>query len=269
MPATVSRSSSRRGDTSRCAHPERLREAPRQPLAEAGQRALTPGLPGHGGHPDVIDAARHDPLERLKVVVHVHGEPVRGHAARDPHADRGDLRVGRPHARERRVAHLGRDALVAERGHDRTLHRVHEVGHPLHGHDRVGHELSGAVVGHAPAAVRVADLDALGAVPVLAHRQVARARCACPSCTRAGARARAGGPEARRPGGAREASPAARFPPGREPSRAAPPRVQPRDEGYSPVQWIETSASGPPASAGGCAGRGCGPPSSPSRCSTV
>ena len=136
------------------------------------ERAVAAGLARHRGHPDVVDAARHDPLERLKVVVHVHREPVRGHAARHPHADRRDLRVARPHARERRLAHLGRNALVGERGHDRALHRVHEVGHPLHGHDRVGHELPGTVVGHTPAAVRVAHLDAAVAVPVLAHRQV-------------------------------------------------------------------------------------------------
>ena len=29
----------------------------------------------------VVDPARHDPLERLKVVVHVHGEPVGRYAA--------------------------------------------------------------------------------------------------------------------------------------------------------------------------------------------
>ena len=91
-----------------------------------------------------------------------------------------------------------------ERGDDRALHRVHEVGHPLDRHDRVGHELAGAVVGHAAAAVRVADLDALGAVPVLAHRQVARLGAPALACTRAGARAPAAGPEARPPGAAAE-----------------------------------------------------------------
>ena len=29
----------------------------------------------------MVDAAGHDPLERLEVVVHVHGQPMRGHAA--------------------------------------------------------------------------------------------------------------------------------------------------------------------------------------------
>ena len=35
-------------------------------------------------------------------------------------------------------------------------------GHALDGHDRVGHQLAGPVVGHAPAAVGLHDLDALG-----------------------------------------------------------------------------------------------------------
>ena len=42
------------------------------------------------------------------------------------------------------------------------------------GHDRVGHQLAGPVVGHAPAAVAVLHGDALEPVPVLAHRQVGR-----------------------------------------------------------------------------------------------
>ena len=54
----------------------------------------------------------------------------------------------------------------------RPLERPHEPGHAVDRHDRVGHELAGAVVGHAPAAVGVLDADALEPVPVLAHGQV-------------------------------------------------------------------------------------------------
>ena len=122
----------------------------------------------------MVDPARHDPFERLKVVVHVHGQPVGRHAGGHPHPDRGDLRVARPHAGEGRVARLGGDALVGQRRHDGALHRVDEVGDPIDLHDRIGHQLAGAVVGHPPAAVGVTHVDPLRAVPVLAHRQVAR-----------------------------------------------------------------------------------------------
>ena len=65
-------------------------------------------------------------------------------------------------------------ALLAQCGHDRPLHHAYEVPHAPDGHDRVGHQLAGPVVGHAPAAVAVLDLDPLEPVPLLAHRQVGR-----------------------------------------------------------------------------------------------
>ena len=68
------------------------------------------------------------------------------------------------------------DAVVGERGDHRrapclptkagTLIPEPEV------HDRIGDELSGAVVGEPAAAVGVDDLDPLHPVPVLAHRQL-------------------------------------------------------------------------------------------------
>src|SRR5204863_198396 len=93
-------------------------------------------------------------------------------------ADRGDLAVVDPHAGEVRAllgAHARRYALVGERGEQRALHGAHELDDVVGVHDRVADELAGAVVGDAPAAVDVDDVDALGAVPVFAHRQLALA----------------------------------------------------------------------------------------------
>src|SRR5689334_14990932 len=75
-----------------------LAEARDHRLAEVGQAPGPAGLLADRAHLPALHTAGHDPLERLKVVVHVHGEPVRGHAARHVHADRADLAPGRPDA---------------------------------------------------------------------------------------------------------------------------------------------------------------------------
>ena len=63
---------------------------------------------------------------------------------------------------------------VGERGDDRALHRSHVGDDVVDAHDRVADELARTVVGHAPAAVGVDDVDALAEVPGLTHRQLAR-----------------------------------------------------------------------------------------------
>ena len=74
-------------------------------------------------------------------------------------------------------------------------------------HDRIADELAGAVIGDPPAAVGGDHVDALGAVEVLAERQVRRRRSAARACTRAGARAAAACRAARRPGAGRGHAP--------------------------------------------------------------
>ena len=88
-----------------------------------------------------------------------------------------DRRLARsPNAGEA-LEDLGRDPEVAERRDHRLLERsdVREdvAVHRAEVEDRIGDELPGPVVGDLPAAVRLGDLDALHAVPVLAHRQMA------------------------------------------------------------------------------------------------
>ena len=76
------------------------------------------GLLVERGHPHVLDPARHDPLERLEVVVDVDREAVRRHAALHVDADRADLAVVDPDAGQA-VADLRLDPLVGERGDQR------------------------------------------------------------------------------------------------------------------------------------------------------
>src|SRR5215208_3998010 len=71
--------------------PQRLRHPVRDPLAVAAHDARAPALLEDRGHPHAVEAARNDPLERLQVAVDVHGQSVRGHAARDVDPDRADL----------------------------------------------------------------------------------------------------------------------------------------------------------------------------------
>jgi hypothetical protein len=98
------------------------------------------------------------------------------HAARDVQADRGDLALADPDAGERApLARVRLDPLGRQRGDDRLLDRADEGGDVADPHDRVADELPGAVVGEAAAAVALDDVDALRAIPVLAHRQVAGA----------------------------------------------------------------------------------------------
>ena len=70
------------------------------------------------------------------------------------------------------VAHARGNALVVQRGDHGRLQAVDVGGHVAHLHDRVAHQLAGAVVGQPAAAVGALDVDALAEVPGLAHRQV-------------------------------------------------------------------------------------------------
>ncbi len=131
-------------------------------------------------------------------------------AARDVHAERGDLAILDPHAGVVGAVVRSRardDADLAERGDDRVLHRAQVRDDVGDGHDRVAHQLAGAVVGDAPAAVGVDHVDAFGAVEVLAERQTRRRRSAVRACTRAGARAAAACRGSRRTGAGRGVSP--------------------------------------------------------------
>ncbi len=141
-----------------------------------------------GRHAAVLDAAGNDPLERLQVVVHVDREAVRRHAAAHVHADRGDLaRLVRPHPGQA-VDRPGLDAHVGERGDDRCLHAAHVLVHVVavgpQAHDRIADQLPGAVIGDPAAPVGLGDVDALGAVPLLAHRQLARLHASPPRVDR-------------------------------------------------------------------------------------
>src|SRR4051794_30475633 len=69
----------------------------------------------------VLDAARHDPFERLEVVGDVDGEAVCGHSTADVDADRTDLALlARPDAGQA-LARRRLDAMAAERGDERVL----------------------------------------------------------------------------------------------------------------------------------------------------
>src|SRR4029079_18396643 len=142
---------------------KRLAQAPDDRVTERVHVTVAGGLRADRAHLRALHPAGHDPLEGLKVVVHVHREAVRGHALGYVNADRGDLALGRPDSRAA-LAQLGLHALVGEGGDQRVLQRGHVLVHALDPHDRIAHELPGAVVGHRAAAIGVADGDALGEV---------------------------------------------------------------------------------------------------------
>ena len=171
---------SRSGVTSRWRWPNASAKRCAHALAEAGE-VVGGTLLRDRGHRDRRQPAGDHPRERRQVVGDVDREAVRGHPAREVHADRGDLAVLDPHAGV--VAALGLprarlDPGLGERGDDRALHRAHEHEHVVDAHDRIADQLAGAVVGQLAAARGLDDVDALGAAPVLAHRQVAGLRAA-------------------------------------------------------------------------------------------
>src|SRR5579875_3329297 len=150
------------------------------PGAAACRHALSVGrqageLHRKRGHPHPLQAAGNDPRERLEVVVDVDGEAVRGDAARDMDADRGDLALPDPHAGvvwPLVAARTCVDSLFRQRGDERPLERAHVADDILLPNDRVADQLPGAVVGDLPAAIGVAYLDPACAIPLLAHRQL-------------------------------------------------------------------------------------------------
>src|SRR3954454_1180253 len=159
---------------------EGIAEGERHAPPEAGE-PVGAALLGDGGHPHARQAAGHHPAERREVVVDVDREAVGRYAAGQVHADRGDLAVLHPHAgvvAALRLAGAGLDAGLAERADDRALHRAQEDEHVVHAHDRVAHELAGPVVGQLASPRRPHHVDALGAAPLLSHRQVTRRRAA-------------------------------------------------------------------------------------------
>ena len=262
-----------RGDTSRCRSPNASAKRHAIRLRKQGRRAAarrsraTPRSSARGrcrtarstrtaggrcrrSRPARAWSRRRDTCTPIEAILRVAG----------PDAGEGRRRAPRRRCPRRRSAATIARSIVCTKS-----------ATPLHRHDRVGHELARAVVGHAAAAVGVARRSmpcARGTSPrPWAGR---RARCACPSCTRAGARARAAGPGARPPGAASRSVSCSSTP------SAIGDRAELRDPelGHVPKATLrrggsETSASGPPASAGGCAAPGCGPRSSPSRCSTA
>ena len=166
----------------------------------------------HRRHADAVQAARHDPRERLEVVVDVDREAVRRDAARDVHADRGDLALAGPDAGVVGPlvgARAGVEPGVGERGDDRALDRA-QVGDDVDDpHDRIADELTRAVVGELAAAVDVDDVDpaARGTKP---RRAAARPPASgARACRPADARAAAACRGSRRPGAPRARAPAA------------------------------------------------------------
>ena len=169
---------SRRGVTSRWRAPW-ARGSVGHAAAEAAEVGARAALRRDRRHPHALQAAGHDPLERLQVVVDVDREAVGRDPLLDVDADRGDLALPHPHAGVVGAllgARARLDALLGERRDDRLLHRAQVGDDVADAHDRVADELAGAVVGDAAAAVDVDDVDALAAVPGLAHRQLAGRR---------------------------------------------------------------------------------------------
>ena len=123
------------------------------------------------------DATRDDVLEHREIGVDVEREAVPGAAARDLHADGGDLLVAHPDAGISRLA-VGRDAELGERVDEHTLERAH-VGHDVaqavapvgQRDDRVPDELARPVIGDVAPAIR----DARGRRrPCRRHQHVGR-----------------------------------------------------------------------------------------------
>jgi len=156
-----------------------LRELPGGTAAKALHApADAAGLERERGHPNAGQSARHDPRERLEVVIDVDSEPVCSHSAREVYADRGDLPVLHPHTGVVGTvlrASVSLDAFFRECGHQNALEQPHVRDHIANSDDRVPHELSGSVIRDLPAAVGFHKIDPLAAVPALAHRQLARA----------------------------------------------------------------------------------------------
>jgi hypothetical protein len=104
---------------------------------------------------------------------------VGGDAGGDVHADRGDLALLDPHARELaallRAATRGH-AHLAQSGDQSPLQRRDVLDDVVDAHDRVADQLPRPVVGHLAAAVGLDDVEALHPVPVLTHRELARDR---------------------------------------------------------------------------------------------
>ena len=174
MPATASRSRSRRGGHDPLAHPERLREAPRHPLAEAGQRAARARSPSTRTS-SARGRSRTARSTRTAGGRCPRSRRARGSSRRRTRAPRSSAIFESPaHTPVKGVSRTSAampssasaatiaPSIVCTKSATRSTR-----------HDRIGHELAGAVVGHAAAAVGVAHLDALGPVPVLAHGQVA------------------------------------------------------------------------------------------------
>src|SRR3954463_11662015 len=151
--------SSRRRDYNLRFALKHLAEASDYRLPEVRQPARLAGLLADRAHLSALHSARHDPLERLQIVVHVQGESGRGPPARHMHADGADLALRRPHAGES-VADLRLHTLVAECGDEHSLQVGHVLVHAADPHDRIAHELPGAVIRHRTASVGIADLDA-------------------------------------------------------------------------------------------------------------
>src|SRR5579862_5164388 len=131
------------------------------------------------GYPYPLQSAWDDPAEGLEVVLDVEREPMGGDSARDVHADRRDLPVLDPNAGEIRPVlgtGPGRNALLAQGGDQRLLERAHVGDHVVNPDDRVADELPGTVVGDLATAIGLDDVDPLQAVPLLAHRELARGR---------------------------------------------------------------------------------------------
>src|SRR5262249_14976891 len=122
------------------------------------------------GHRLVGDAAGHDQIEGVEVGGYVKGEAMRGHGARDVHADGGNLAryfLLRPDAGQ--AGNVPGDHAEVAAGADQ---RLFQLAHELDGanpgieaakvEDGIADELSGAVEGDVAAAVGLMQLHAAG-----------------------------------------------------------------------------------------------------------
>ena len=126
---------------------------------------------------DAGEAARDDVLEVREVGVDVEREAVGGDAARDAHADGGDLRVADPDAglRSERPAAMPKRAStsISTASSERTYHDGPSP-YAADVDDRVADELAGAVERHVAAAVGAVDFSAARQERLLAEQQVLR-----------------------------------------------------------------------------------------------
>jgi hypothetical protein len=150
---------------------------PQERLAHVGGRDGPAGLPGERRERCVSEPAGVEEVVDAQVEVDVEGQAVARHPARAAHADRGDLALACPDAAGvRALERAPVDVVLGERGDQRLLERADVAAQVAAAsgevEDRVADELARAVVGRAPAAADLDDLDAAALVLLGRQRQL-------------------------------------------------------------------------------------------------